>query len=152
MTFKHQPTVSPITWIVVADRQRARILELDPERPDKLCEVDALEHPEGAAHRQEVETSRQGYFKGGSAAATSGDPKVDFPHQTAGAFCGQIVKVLDRGRLENRFGHLTIVAAPMFLGVLRSKLTDPLNRMISRTLDKDYTQLPDAELLTHFQE
>lgn len=147
MTFKHQPTVSPVTWVVVADRCRARILELDPNEPDKLSEVHTLEHPEGAAHRQEVETSRPGYFQGGSAAAASGDPQTDFPHQMAEAFSSQIAKLLDRGRQENRFGHLTIVAGPLILGVLRSKLGDALARMVHRTLDKDYIHLSNAELL-----
>lgn len=147
MTFKHQPRTVPITWIVIADRGRATILQSDPDSNSAPEVIEAWENPEGTAHPRDLETARQGYMRGGSRGATpeAAEPSTDVEHQIAASFAKQIIDFLDHGRQTQRFGHVVIAAAPMFLGVLRSQLPSPLEQTIRRTIDKDYTRLSPNE-------
>ena len=70
-----------------------------------------------------------------------GQPKTDFKHQTAERFAEEIVTKLEDGRVKNQFGKLGLVCPPLFLGVLRNKLSSPLAQLVTLELDKDYTHI-----------
>lgn len=145
MTFKHaQKTASP-TWLLVAARGKARIFAR-PADGDELALVDTIECPSCSAHMSEVVTDRQGYFKGREGSLDAGDARSDFKHHTADRFAAKLVARLEKGRVEQKFGHLELVAAPSFLGALRSHLTGPLAQMVRRSIARDYTSLPPGEI------
>jgi protein required for attachment to host cells len=146
MTRKHEPRTVPETWIVVADRTRARIFQVDLDDVTTLDQIESLENPEGSAQPHEVESSRAGYLRSGVPEAAQ--PATDFAHKVAERFARRVVEYLEHGRETNRFGHLVLVAAPLFLGVLRKQLSPPLERMLKGTVDKDYVHLTDDDLVS----
>ncbi|MEZ6131448.1 MAG: host attachment protein [Planctomycetaceae bacterium] len=135
----HTPTV-PVTWIVVADRSRARILSAMSGDCADLCEVEDLVNPVGALKASEVAADGQGYHAGRPGYLEACEPRTDHEHKTAEPFAQQIVSRLEAGRNSQQFGHLILIAAPLFLGILRQKLSQPLARMVELEVDKDYSK------------
>jgi protein required for attachment to host cells len=153
MTRKRQPARLPVAWIVVADRARARIYECPwPLSNNTLNEVDSLEHPEGKMKASEVLSDNDGLFSELATGPHNGEPQTDFRHRTANDFALIVAERLEKGRVNNRFGHLVVVAPALFLGVLRGKLSDPLTKLVQCQITKDYTQLPARELLPALQQ
>lgn len=141
----------PTNWILVADRSRARVFSQRlPGEP--LEEVKDFVHPESSLKKHDVVTDRQGRFSERGGARQAGDPETDFKHETAEKFAGELVDFLEHGRQTNQFGQLTLIAAPLFLGVLRQKLTSPLSQLTTLEIDKDYTHLKPAEILKRLPE
>ncbi|QDV18738.1 hypothetical protein Pan153_33990 [Gimesia panareensis] len=163
------------TWILVADRAQARIfvpeeagaeplrqyvdfvgragyLEPDVEEPQHLTEESDFIHPESHLSRGDVESDRPGQFESTGSAQHSGAPKQDFKHETAEHFAKELVDYLEKARQEKKFEQLALVAAPLFLGVLRKELTPSLSQMVTFELDKDYTKLKPEEIREHLPE
>jgi len=160
------------TWIVVADRARARILKpsngkqkplsevidfvgragfAGPEKQttEKMEELEDFVHPEGQMKASELRSDRNGKFGDTRVSRQSGDDRTDIQHQTAEEFAIEIVNYLDKARQQKKFERLGLIAAPMFLGVLRSKLTSPLVKMIALEINKDYTKLKTEDIRKH---
>jgi protein required for attachment to host cells len=138
------------TWILVADRAQARILV--SEEAGALIGQAAFTHSESHLSPQDVETDRPGRFDKTGTAPHSGDSERDFKHQTAESFAKELVDCLEKARQENQFDQLVLVAAPLFLGVLRKTLTPSLSQMVTLELDKDYTKLKSEEIRKHLPE
>ncbi len=145
MTFKHHTPEVSTTWVVVADRSRARILASSGDSAD-LEELETLVNPEGAMRQSECSSDRQGYFGGRQGSLEAGDPKTDFQHKTAETFAAQVIDHLETGRTSQQFGHVVLIAAPSFLGTLRQKLPTPLARMVELQVDKDYSKCSPGEI------
>ncbi len=146
MTYKYRNHVPPTAWIVVADRARARIFSTDWPRIGALREVAALVHPESSLHERDVDTDGPGKFRELGSSPLSGEPPTDFRHRTAVTFAGEVAAQLDKGRMQNQFGHLVLIAPALYLGVLREKLSSPLARMVASEIPKDYTLLKPEEI------
>ena len=56
---------------------------------------------------------------------------------------------LDKGRIDNQFERLIIVADPKFLGLLMKSLSDPSKKLVSLKIDKDLSKLSEKELRDH---
>lgn len=163
------------TWILVADRAHARIfvpeaaeaeslrqhvefagragyLAPETEEPEPLTEQADFVHPESQLAQQDTETDRPGRFKAKGSALHSGEAEKDFKHQTAEHFARELVDYLEKARQENQFDRLILIAAPLFLGVLRTTLTAPLRQLVAMELDKDYTKLKPEEIRKHLPE
>lgn len=163
------------TWILVADRAHARVLvpeeagaeslrqhvefagragylAPDVQEPEPLKEQSDFIHPESQLSQQDTETDRPGRFKEKGSALHSGDAEKDFKHQTAEHFARELVDYLEKARQKNQFDRLILIAAPLFLGVLRTTLTAPLRQLVAMELDKDYTKLKPEEIRKHLPE
>ena len=160
------------TWILVADAARARIFNPQPPKPrkkvdfagragrivpdkpqsDELEEVAALVHPDSELKGREIVSDAPGSFQERAGGRHSGDPQTDLKHQAARSFATQVVAYLEKARQERRFDRLVLVAAPLFLGTLRERLTSPLRQMISLEIDKDYTKLRPGEIHSRLPE
>jgi len=151
MTFRHEQHTATGTWILVADRGRARILRQLEDAPSELEEIKVLDCPEAGLPPHQQVSDQPGYFKGRGDSLDAGDPKTDFKHRTAQRFAREIVQQLQEGRQRGDFGHLILVAAPMFLGVLKSHLDEPLTRLVQRSIDRDYTSLSLADLAARLE-
>jgi len=147
MTYKRENAKRPVTWIVVADRGRARIFECAWPIAGELQEIASLVHPEGQSRAQDVLTDAPGRFAETAGGPHYGEPRTDFRHRTANDFAGVVVERLEKGRVSNAFGHLVVIAPALFLGVLRDALSGPLTKLVEHEITKDYTQLPARELL-----
>ncbi|HIF00702.1 MAG TPA: host attachment protein [Fuerstia sp.] len=145
MTFRHHTPEIATTWVVVADRSRARILASSGDSTD-LAELETLVNPTGAMRQSECSSDRQGYFKGREGSLEAGDPETDWEHKTAETFAAQVIDYLETGRTSQQFGHVVLIAAPSFLGTLRQKLPTPLARMVELQVDKDYSKCSPKEI------
>lgn len=146
MRYKQHETTPPGSWILVADSGRARILNQSEETPAELEVVKSLEYSDSRLPTHEQVSDQPGYFKGRAGKLDAGDPETDFKHRRAQRFSREIVRELEQGRQRGEFGQLIMVAAPMFPGVVKSQLSESLNRLVDRSIDKDYTSLSCAEI------
>ena len=146
MTFNQHSKQVDVTWVLVADRGRARILSTGPASSGRFELIAQFEHPEGAMRMRDTVTDRQGYFGGRSGSLSAGQPTTDFRHQTAQEFAGELAEHLDKERNKGSFNCLILVAPPLFLGVLRDKLPSPLRQLVTEEFDRDYTALSDEEI------
>jgi len=146
MKSQHREGRPTATWLLVADSGRARIFSRSDEAPADLTLVLSLECPDSKLPPHEQVSDRQGYFRGRAGSLDAGDPQTDFKHRQAQRFAREIVSELESGRQRGAFCHLILVAAPMFLGEIRSQLTDSLMGIVEQSVDKDYTALSCEEI------
>ncbi|MFG0333025.1 MAG: host attachment protein [Maioricimonas sp. JB049] len=146
MTRKYEHQTVAVAWILVADRGRAQILSANLPDADRLEIVETLVHPASTVHARDLETDGPGSFQERGGERHAGEPETDFRHRTARDFALQIVERLEKGRMANAFGKLIVVAPPLFLGVLRDKLSGPLAQMVAHEIAKDLTRKREKEL------
>lgn len=130
------------TWIVVAHRAGARVIEsIGPSA--ELQVVRDFENPEGKLKASEVNTDRPGQ----SISSTTAGPHPMVPpkrvtEEIADGFAKQIAAAIEEARLKHSFDKLVLVAAPRFLGRLREALSEPSRSLVVASLDKN---IADAE-------
>jgi len=129
-----------LTWMVVANRSRARILEVRA-RNETPREAADFVNPAGRAHERDLDSDAAGRFHGkgereqghsASASESLGQHEVD-------RFTVELRDFLDHARSERRFERLWLIAAPAFLGHLRSAFQKPLRQRVDLEIDKDWT-------------
>ena len=130
------------TWILIADRGRARVFARDPDE-ERWSKVESFDFPEGRLREGETRTERPTTFSVGDG-RSSPEPHADFRHTTAAAFSKELVGYLERAKVEKRFDFLWVVAPPLFLGEWRDHLTHTLKPLVRREWGKDLTNLPDS--------
>ena len=115
------------TWILVADGSNARLFQAPGNNlPWKLDKKLEREHSREKTDRAEVHEDRG-------------------EHDFARLLAAQ----LETKRQGGGFDRLVLVAAPRFLGQLRSELSTSLASCVVRSQDADYTNMSDAELVAH---
>ncbi|HZV98668.1 MAG TPA: host attachment protein [Methylophilaceae bacterium] len=135
------------TWIVVADSSRARIFEMQqPKGP--LSEIEGFVNPAGRADEEELRTDGGGRFfgKGDSFQGHTAEPRISPKQHENELFAHSISKRLNSGRNEHRYSRLRLIAAPRFLGLIRSKLNAALKKMVEDELPKDLSTATAREI------
>jgi protein required for attachment to host cells len=136
-----------ITWILAADRSRARLFEV-VRHSDTPHEIMDLANPAGRGRERDIRSDNTGRFFGkgdrnqGNAATPDTLPS---DHETE-RFADDIRTYLEHARNEKRFGQLWIVAAPAFLGLLRNKFGKQLHALVELEVNKDVTTGTPAEI------
>lgn len=135
------------TWVLVADRSRARFFSIDtPKGPlkefeDRVC-------PEARLHDgRDVDGGK----RAGSEHHTF-PPPPPAKQQEAIDFAREVASRADAGRVHGDFERLVLVASPDFLGALRKKLPAPTAKLVDRTIDKNLTQLSATDIRRHLPE
>lgn len=140
------------TWVLVADRSRAKILHAVPEvRPSYLVLAE-FEHPESRQKAQDAESDSPGRVQLRGAARSALEPHVDRVHLTAQDFGAELIEQLNVASREGRFDRLVVVAPPLFLGTLRGMYTPQLNPKVVLEVPKDLTGVTDHELQSRLTE
>jgi protein required for attachment to host cells len=136
------------TWVLVADAQHGRILEVDDAGlPARLR---ATLHPrtersaggpggvpnEVAGHGTRRHSPEHGWTHGD-------DNRAEVLERR---FAHELVAVLERGLADTHFRHLVLVAPPRMLGILRETLTRGLADRLRASTPKDWSHLNDREL------
>ena len=138
----------PITWIMVANASQAKLFA--NHGPNKgLQFVKELSHPESREKTSNLVSDRSGSHTGTGHGAfvQATDPK----HHEAERFAQEVSRELDDGRMQNAYDRLILVASSPFMGLVNSRLPEPVRSMLSETIDKDYTRLPVKDLAGHLQ-
>jgi protein required for attachment to host cells len=140
------------TWILVANSGKATLFTADsPTAP--LIELTTFDNPVVRLKQKDITSDRPGrsfdsHGEGRHAMAVEVSPK----EQEQVRFAKIIVERLEKGRMENAFGRLVVVAAPEFLGMLRENYSAPLNSLLSLEIDKDYVSMNAKELRAQLPE
>lgn len=132
------------TWILVADRARARLFE-DGAANHPLTEVADFLNPEGRGEAKAGADDRPARVHDHMGAGRHAvEPSTDEREKSIARFARALVDELARGRVGNRFEQLVLVAPPAFLGALRGELDRPLSAMLTHSIDKDLTRADAA--------
>lgn len=145
----------PTTWIVAADSTRARILELKG-RGQPLQELDDLYHSEGRANENELVSDDRGRFYGRQGRpwqqGDTGDPQTSAIDHENNLFAHTVAQYLDKGRNDHRYDRLYIVAAPKFLGSLRSNFNKEVKKLVKDDLPYDISKFTEREISQFLEE
>ena len=146
------------TWIVSADRGRARIF-LEKELNKPLQEIETMLCPSARTHTSDEYTDKLGPLAAGKSSHNTGGalPNSQYePQQTPDeheteVFAKEVCAYLLKAKHENRFDKLALVAAPGFLGALRSELDPQLKNMVSYEINKDFSHSNGQQLREQIQ-
>jgi len=128
------------TWIIVADAARARVFTLAGAN-NELKHLHTLTHPESEAHEGDLRTGGKGEtIESSGAASRQPDPQVSTMEKHAERFAKEVSNFLHLARDKEKFGKLIIAAAPQELGRLRDNLDAPTQKMLEKTIDKNWAQ------------
>jgi protein required for attachment to host cells len=141
------------TWIVSADRGRARIF-LESDRNTPLQEIEDMVSPSARTRTSEEYTDKLGTHAAGKSSHNTGGalPNSQYEpqqtpdeHETA-VFAKEVCGYLLKGKQEGRFDKLALVAAPGFLGALRGELDAQLKPLVAYEINKDYSHSNGQQL------
>ncbi|RAI59752.1 hypothetical protein DOO78_05705 [Roseicella frigidaeris] len=125
------------TWYVVADGGKARILVRTEDGLRTRHSFDAS----GKANAVENADSGVSQLK-----APKSDPKDQSEAHFAKAVADYLNEAVRRGQAES----LVIAASAQVLHGIREELSKEAAGLVSKTMSKDYVNLPDNELTAHF--
>ena len=138
--------------VVVADSTRARIFTAESGH-SSLNEIETLTHTEGSMHEQDMVSDLPGK---GSGKGGSGDhafqEKVEPKKQEMIMFAKRISDYLDGVRKDNKMGKLYIIAAPAFLGELRTHLSSETGGKVVFELDKNLAHHSVEDISKHLSD
>ena len=141
-----------VTWIIVADGSRARVLANDG--PGKGLRP-ALA---GEFHHDLPPTRALGTEKPGRTAPSVGtnrsaiEPHVDWHEFEKEKFSQEMAGLLNDAAEKKSFHDLIIVAPPRTLGTLRQALSPKTSDQIRAEIAKDLTQVPLQEMPDHLKD
>lgn len=155
----------PTTWTIAANAGRARIFS-DDANAGSLQEVDDLINPAAQQRVLDIVTDKMsprsaqnsghsigggqgGGFEHAAPAGAQGNdyqPAVTPSEHEAQKFAKDISTYLQQAHQAGRFQQLVVAASPEFLGVLRAHIAAPIQSLIKREINKDYTHSNGQEL------
>jgi protein required for attachment to host cells len=141
------------SWIVSANASRARFFA-QPDGSMNLEEINDMVNEAARLDMVDTETDKLGPTSGTKSIHNTGGPtpnKLYEPAQTpdqraAEFFAKDIASFLSEAHREGNFDHLSIVASPKFLGVLRKELDPQVKASVDVEIDKDYTSFNGQQL------
>ena len=147
-----------VTWVVLADGARARVVANKGPGVD-LQPVYEEEEAKAMLPAREIEADRPGrtFDSGGRGdAAAQGRHAYEAPtdprRKQQADFIKGVAELLEDAALKGSFDHLVLIAPPKALGDLRSSLTKNVSRMVSEEIPKDLVGLPIHELPERLQD
>jgi len=138
--------------IVVADSSRARIFTTDSAH-SPLNEIETMAHPEGRMHEQDMVSDMPGKDSGkGGGGDHAYQEKIEPKEQEMIEFAKRIADYLDDKRKANKLNKLILIAAPAFLGELRTHLSNETSEKIVFELDKNIAHHNVEDIRKHLSE
>jgi protein required for attachment to host cells len=137
-------------WVVAAESASARIFTakglLGP-----LTEIDVLVNPEARSHGRDLETERAGRsFDSEGEGRHAMEPSTDPHEQVVIRFARRVADRIEAGRVGGDFDRLVLLAAPRFLGHLRSALGREVRALVVREVAKDPARASAEEIAKLF--
>lgn len=136
------------TWVLIADASKARIYStykarlFQQKNPKDLKLEGNYIHNESRKKNSELESDKHGEFGSGTFVEAT-EPKTYEAEQ----FAHQLLNQLDIGRKEGSYRDLILVAPPSFMGILNKCMSHEMHKLVSQTIEKDYTQHNERELV-----
>ncbi|MCB1518662.1 MAG: host attachment protein [Hyphomicrobiaceae bacterium] len=140
------------TWILLADGNRARIVEFDGPA-NGLREDAGLQFAQVPMKAGEMQTDRPGRsFASAGYGRAAMAPHTDPVEKREADFTANLAATLDEKLRQNAFDRLIIAAAPKALGNLRKALSARVNEVVYAEIAKDLLNVPSDKLATHFED
>lgn len=140
----------PRTWYVVTDGGRARILK-KREAQDAFDTQREFLSPDIHRHTHELGMERPGRsHESANAAHHALQPREDLHRAEKRNFVYGVAKELNEANARGEFDRLILVAPAHALGELNNALDAPTQQKIAARLQKDLTNVPNADLAKHF--
>lgn len=142
----------PRTWYVITDGGRARIVQ----KRDALDAFDT--HREFVSadihrHTHELGMERPGRtHESASSAHHALQPREDLHRADKRNFVYEVARALNEANARDEFDRLILVAPAHALGELHHALDAPTQRKIAAQLQKDLTNVPNADLAKHLSD
>jgi protein required for attachment to host cells len=139
-----------VTWFVVADGSRARIVTCVPD--ESSCDIVAsYDSPEAHVPTHEITNDRPGRAQeSGYTGRHAIEPRHDAHRARKEAFIRQVATQLNEANGRTAFDALVLYADPRSLAILRDGLDKPTRAKVKRSVSKDLTKIPLTELAAHF--
>lgn len=140
----------PRTWYVVTDGGRARILQ-KRDAQDAFDTIRDVVSPDIHRHTHELGTERPGRGReSANSARHAQQPREDLHRAEKRNFVYEVAASLNEANTRDDFDRLILVAPAHALRELDQALDEPTQRKIAARLQKDLTNVPDADLAKHF--
>jgi protein required for attachment to host cells len=136
------------TWILLADRSRARILS-QARSGAPLVVVEDFDHPEGRLHDRDIDSDKPGrvFDKAGVGRHAVGSEEL--PHERAAhMFAKHLAERLRAGRQSHAYEALVLAAEPRFLGLLRGQLDPTTRKQVTGELHRHMLGMHDGDITT----
>lgn len=138
--------------VMVADASRARFFSAETPK-GKLKEIDSMVHPESKLHPNEMASDKPGKTSNRNGQGVNSlDTEVNPKRQEAIRFAKDVSSKLNTVRQKGSYNKVYIVAAPTFLGMLRTNINGDTKRAIKDEINKDLTALTVDEIRAHLPE
>ncbi len=138
-----------ITWVLVANGERARCLERHATS-HALTELAAFLHPHASLSGQAAGGDLTGAAAKGhgstSHAGTQFEPRTEADDKARGEFAKRLTDYLNQGIEAHRFNVLVLIATSPMLGDIESRLSGTAKKALRRRVIKDFTRYVGADL------
>lgn len=139
-----------VTWVLVADGARARILSATGWGSGLAAVGETIEGDRRPSREQGVERPGRVHDRSGPGRHAM-EPKVDWHEFGKQQFAKQMAAHLNRAAQSKAFDRLVIVAPPKALGDLRAALDKRTSDLILAELAKDLTNVAEHDLAKHLE-
>lgn len=134
-------------WLLACNGTKARFFA--GEGPTgHLEEVETMVNMTGARHERDLASDRPGRHTAGGHGRSAMN-ETHFKEQSVEEFARRIADFLQHQREEQKFDHLSVIAAPSVLGHLRANLHKSVQDSIIEELNKDVTTQSPSEIQGH---
>lgn len=141
-----------VTWIVIADGARARVLvNVGPGKG--LQEVAGLELEQKPLKSTDIMADRPGRSHASTGHGRSAmEPPTDPVDKREADFIVSVAAMLDKQLSDKAFDRLILAAAPQALGNLRKSISSQVQKTVMAELAKDLTRVPNTDISKHFED
>lgn len=141
-----------LTWVVVAHRCGARILERRGVRAE-LRQIATMSYPEGRLRNRDIDADKRGqsYYSASSGFRHSLDSEQAPRERKLESFLKELSEFLSSGQQRGLYDHLVLIAEPHVLGRLKGALNDQCLRRITVTIAKDLARATERELVDYLR-
>lgn len=134
---------------LVADASRARLF-ISTNARSGLQEIETIAHPEGRLHEHEVTSDLPGRHVGDkSTGSDTYQAETEPKQQEMIDFAKRLSQHINEMVNKHQVSHVSIIAAPHFLGVLRKNLPEQVEKLVDFELDKDLVQHSIEDIQQH---
>lgn len=138
----------PITYILVADGSRARLLSSQGiNKP--LKEVEGAQFHIELKPDRELQTDRPGRVQESANVARHAIERENLRRKQKEEFALKLANVLEECLSKKEYQRLIVAAPPEALGNIRAALSDGVRSLLFAEVPKDLTKMTSAEVHAH---
>ena len=127
------------TWVIIADGEKALVMENITDAQDPNLVVVSVEEPEPRHPRSRDRAGRR--YDGGPRQKSAVEEDTWKSHAKS-LFVQDVANLLNRKGLKGAFNRLVLVASPQVLGLLRRRLHSDVLAKVVAEVDKTLTNHP----------